>query len=160
MIKKLVCGAIAVSLLLMNNGCNGGEPDTYNMGDRVETEFFAFTVGAAERDDTSRTERNAPNIPEGQQLLWVKVTVENHSSAPVPLYYDDFDLLIHKEPRFPERVFSAYQLAEDQMLEAGDTVTGELVYLIPKGEKRLKIAYDEYYDNNTQGKRYTVKISV
>lgn len=157
--KSRLWGAVAALLLLLP-GCTGGRADNYTMGKKIETAFFQFAVESTAREAVEDIWIDPPGNLEGKELLWVKITVENTTDGEIPLYYDDFDLLIDGVARFPERFFTQRQLLEEQMLKAGDTVTGELAYLIPKGEKKLALVYDEYYDDSTSGQQYTVKLSV
>ena len=148
---------LLLSICLLLAGCTGDKDDGMiagKFGEPVETAFLTFTVSGAHWGEPPEGQTGA----DGKQYLWVELQVRNTTSADQPLYYDEFDLYIGGEPRFPERVTSSRQLEENQLLAAGADVTGCLVYLVPTGASDLKLVYEEYYQGDSPGQQFKVAL--
>lgn len=156
--RRRITAALMFLCLVLAAGCGGREDGVKGQWQKpVETRFLTFTAISAFWDNAEG--EPPPEAPDGKRYLWVQVEIQNTSGSSLTLYYDEFELYIDGEPRFPERAFSGGQLAEEQVLKDQDGVSGYLVFLVPEDAKKLQLAYEEYFQGDSPGERYIVNIS-
>ena len=131
------------------------------VGDTISTAFFDFTVNDAHTADSYGSLTPA----EGNTFCIVNVTVHNTMRQSLPMFDTDFVLfwgpgdsdgsfpVTHDDPsRRTDKM-----LEESYYIGINETVTGDLVYEMPKTHDPEGILYfEEYFENGEYGDYYTV----
>ncbi len=131
------------------------------VGDTISTAFFDFTVNEARTADSYGSLTPA----EGNTFCIVNVTVHNTMRQSLPMFDTDFVLfwgpgdsdgsfpVTHDDPsRRTDKM-----LEESYYIGINETVTGDLVYELPKTHDPEGILYfEEYFENGEYGDYYTV----
>lgn len=177
---KLLSGLLIVVMVISCSGCAAGKviatvanaikaegrsyghTYTYAQDEKATTAFFSFSVQAA----SLVTELNGyvPNDPTHRFLI-VTITVENTftDDTKIPMFYDDFELSwtqLGDETVFAEMAFTDSQLPDEYELLFGDSLTGDLVYVVPKAARDFSISFQEYWEDDFLGDRHVIDFTV
>ena len=165
--KKRIMASFVFALLLVSlSGCKvlsslglGGGPVEGEIGTKMTTEWFEFTVKSAEIVD-SYADYTAS---EGYKLLEVVVTEKNISSDTLPMGTYDFLL---DDPADAAYYVSALDPLDDKMmpldfdLKPGETVTYHLLFEVDAASSGYKFLYTEYFTDESEGKTFIVDLGV
>lgn len=171
MMKKLMTFAAAVLFALTAAGC--GSSNTVSgligktitpengyaegkLGDTMRTAWFDLKTNSAKL--VSGREDYQPS--EGNVLLVVNITLNSTYDSDVQMFDTDFQAQWGSEGDEDYRVPITYyhpdlsfegMLEESYTLEAGKSVTGDLVFEVPGGMKSYSLSFQEYFDNDKTG---------
>lgn len=129
--------------------------------DTMRNAFFDFVINSAE----ITTDYKGITPAEGKELLVVNITMENTTSNSVPMFDTDFFLYQRNDEENPyiDPITAADpELKADGMLGSEysigihETVTGDLVYEVPEGQKDFVLAFEEYFENEEYGDIFVV----
>jgi len=121
------------------------------IGDTMRTAWFDFTVNSAELKDSYGS--IVPN--DGETLLVVNVTLSNTFTDTIPMFDTDFQAQWGSDGdddyRFPvtyddPAMTETGMLESEYELEAGKSLTGDLVYSVPGGQSEYSLSFLEYYE--------------
>lgn len=178
--KTLLLGFLLVALVVFGSGCAAvqvlatvanaikaegrsyGHTFTYAQDETATAAFFSFSIQSA----SLATELNGyvPNDPT-HRFLVVTITVENTfaDDTKIPMFYDDFELTwaqLGDAAVFAEMAFTDSQLSDEYELLFGDSLTGDLVYVVPKAARDFSICFQEYWEDEFVGDRHVINFSV
>lgn len=149
---------------------------TGEIGDRMQTQWFDFTVtdGQAEMDNY-----NGYAVPSGRMVIIVDMTIKNTTSEWLEIYNDDFVLKSKsnstEDTNYAAYTSNLYQYFDEQLemfrftlprdggsyafrIEAGETVSGRLVFLVYDDVYYGQLCYTEYDNNGNAGKNFFVNL--
>ncbi len=133
------------------------------IGDVMRSVFMDFTVNSAAQYDTYGICSASP----GTSLLVMNVTMKNTMDEVLPMYDSDFYILWENseegEYAYPISYYDASLVNENMLeteyeIEVGGTVTGDLVFEIPKGNTFFGLVFEEYFTNEESGDIFIVYI--
>ncbi len=143
------CAALALAL----TGCDaigGGSPTEAQVGDRVSTSWFDYTITSAQAVENYE----GCTAPVGDKLVVVDMTMTNTYDQPVPMFDTDFQLYWgdygSDEMAFPLEPYCTAQLPTDYDLAVGETREGVLIYQVPSDVQDFTFAFLEVFDNGTE----------
>lgn len=137
---------------------NGSEPQTEGyLGDTMSTSWFDFTLEEAYLCDTYESYTPA----EGNQMLVVSMSIQNTSRFSVPMYQNDFPVLWDSDDEDSgyAEVISAIsddQFEDEYNLGINKSVSGLLVYEVPKDVVDFTVAFMELFDDDEVGDTFFV----
>ena len=131
-------------------------------GQSLSAAFFDFQVDDAELAE--EIEEYQPNDEE-KQFLIVNVTVTNtfEDEDSIPMFDTDFRLLWEGQEEqglYCEQNFASIQLPEEYTLEKGESRTGSLVFVVPRGITEFTLEYLEIYEDQFEGNTFNIHFSV
>ena len=146
--------AAVIFLLLLLPGCGGEKQTTFQVGDKVETYWFQFTV-----DQVKTTERWMDYQPqEGDRLAVCYLTLDSTFSEAVPMNWADFVLRLgdgENDGAYPIEYQGQEQLPDEYDLVEGEERTGCLVFEVPQGVTRAKLVFQELFNEGDSDSVYT-----
>jgi hypothetical protein len=125
------------------------------LGDTMATAFFEFSVDSAESVATYESYTAA----EGNQLIVVTMTIHNTDTYSMPMYDDDFQIQWgdgDEDYGFPV----AGTLCSDFEIPINGTKSGDLVFEVPTDAKDLSVAFQEFFDDDSEGDSFFVYFTV
>ena len=137
---------------------NGSEAQTEGyLGDTMSTSWFDFTLEEAYLCDTYESYTPA----EGNQMLVVSMSIQNTSRFSVPMYQNDFPVLWDSDDEDSgyAEVISAIsddQFQDEYNLGINKSVSGLLVYEVPKDVVDFTVAFMEVFDDDQVGDTFFV----
>ena len=152
--RQIKWTAILVVLLLA--GC-GSKTVQAGPDETVSTALFDFTVSEAQ----PLTEYPGVEIPEGERLISLMMTVTNTSEETLPLFAQDFQFQWGEEA---SAFGSCLDALDDQMmpyaqdLAPGESGGGLVLVLVPQDCTALTVAYGEQYADGAAAGRYFVEV--
>ena len=163
--KKRFLAVLLLASLLTLPGCGGEEQTAFQVGDRVDTYWFQFTV-----DQVKTTDRWMDYQPqEGSRLAVCYLTLESTFSEAVPMNWADFVLVWgggEADGSYPIEYQGQEQLPDEYSLIKGEERTGCLVFEVPQGVTRAKLVFQELFNEGdsdsvyTEGDTYTVDVDL
>ena len=171
MFEKLLKSTAALALVLGCASCGGSNTvsgivnrdvitaeDGYaegGMGDTMGTAWFNLTVNSAELVDSYGSVQ--PDA--GEELLVVNVSMQNTFGDSVLMFDSDFQAQWGSEGdedyRYPLTINGVApeknMLASEYNLDAGKTVTGDLVFSVPGGMDEYSLSFMEYFAPEEEG---------
>ena len=178
--KTLLLGLLLVAMVGSGSGCAAGKvlatvanaikaegrsyghTYTYAQEETATTAFFSYSIQSA----SLATELNGyvPNDPTHRFLI-VTITVENTfaDDTKIPMFYDDFELTwaqLDDAAIYAEMAFTDSQLPDEYELLFGDSLTGDLVYVVPKAARDFSISFQEYWEDDFLGDRHVINFTV
>lgn len=154
---------LAALLAALLGGCSSGtgvEKNQFEVGDKVTSYWFDFTV---DRVETAETYENY-TAQEGCRLAVCRLTIKNTFDEDVPMGWADFilqwDSADDPEAGGTEGAYALPQYAEEQfpdeyILEKGAAREGVLVFEVPEQVSRAAIVFQELYADGESGSQYT-----
>jgi hypothetical protein len=121
------------------------------LGDTMSTAFFDFSVNSAEICETC----DGCTATDGNQLVVVTLSVKNTSTYSMPMLSDDFQIQWgdgDEDYGFPV----GGSLCKDFDIPINGSQEGDLVFEVPEDTKDYSIAFQEYFDDDTEGNTYFV----
>ncbi len=160
---KRTCAAILFLLtVLFLTACGGKSidlddgPQYYEgkISDTMNTYFFDFTVNSASLTDTY-----GDITLEEDSFLVTSITVKNTTDKTITMYDTDFQAQWDEDSEDAYRLPITYeyedglidtmrQLPSEYDLLAGESKTGELVFIVPENRKEYSISYQELLIDN------------
>ena len=163
--KKRFLAVLLLAALLTLPGCGGEKQTEFQVGDRVDTYWFQFTV-----DQVKTTDRWMDYQPqEGSRLAVCYLTLESTFSAAVPMNWADFVLVWgggEADGSYPIEYQGQEQLPDEYSLIKGEERTGCLVFEVPQGVTQAKLVFQELFNEGdsdsvyTEGDTYTVDVDL
>lgn len=163
--KKRFLAVLLLAALLTLPGCGGEKQTAFQVGDKVETYWFQFTV-----DQVKTTDRWMDYQPqEGSRLAVCYLTLESTFSEAVPMNWADFVLVWgggEADGSYPIEYQGQEQLPDEYSLIKGEERTGCLVFEVPQGVTRARLAFQELFNEGesdsvyTEGDTYTVDVDL
>lgn len=163
--KKRFLAVLLLAALLTLPGCGGEKQTAFQVGDKVETYWFQFTV-----DQVKTTDRWMDYQPqEGDRLAVCYLTLESTFSEAVPMNWADFVLVWgggEADGSYPIEYQGQEQLPDEYSLIKGEERTGCLVFEVPQGVTRAQLAFQELFNEGesdsvyTEGDTYTVDVDL
>ena len=160
--KKICAVILCLMVVCFLSACGGkdmnisDEPQYYEGGisDTMNTYFFDFTVNSAVLTDSY-----GDVTLEEDAFLVASVTVKNTTNDAITMYDTDF------QAQWDEEADDAYslpityeyedglldtlrQLPSEYELKAGESKTGELVFVVPAGREEYSISYLELFTDS------------
>ncbi len=149
-----------VSKALEASGRDYGKETEYQEKEDIQTSFFKFRV-----NDSFIAYDVNDYVPEdeGYTHLCVNITLTNTTKTTIPVgvydfvaYWgegeDEYDFAIDEE-------FTQGQYPLDMQLAAGESVTGDVYFIVPDSKTQFSLEYLEVYDDDFEGNKYIVKIT-
>ena len=146
------------------DGQSGKLLDGY-VGDTISTAFFDMTANSAYMTDSYEGMTPA----EGNEFCVVNMTIHNTIRQSLPMFDTDFILWWgqgDEDGSFPITHEAAEKragnmLEEEYFIGINETVTGDLVYELPKTHDAQGMVYfEEYFDNGETGEYYTFTVDL
>ena len=163
--KKRFLAVLLLAALLTLPGCGGEKQTEFQVGDRVDTYWFQFTV-----DQVKTTDRWMDYQPqEGSRLAVCYLTLESTFSEAVPMNWADFVLVGgggEADGSYPIEYQGQEQLPDEYDLVKGEERTGCLVFEVPQGVTQAKLVFQELFNEGdsdsvyTEGDTYTVDVDL
>ena len=138
-------------------GCGRETSQTYlrEMGDPLAASFIEFAV-----DEARAKERLADRAPadEAHQFVVLDMQVKNifAGEEAIPVGNGDFTLVWDGGEAAASSSFMAGMYPDEQMLAQGESLTGTLVFEVPREVQRFKLVYRERWDDGLWGNTYAV----
>ncbi len=142
-----------------------GDPDVYEMGEKISVYWFDFTLTGVE---TAKTWEGL-EAEEGNILAVCSLELSNRSDRAVPMGWDDFLLRWGDESDpgeaaapLPWQEDCQGQLPDEFDLQRGEDRSGVLVYQVPEDLERAALVFQERFDEGgdesrfAEGDRYMV----
>ena len=152
--KKRFLAVLLLAALLTLPGCGGGKQTAFQVGDKVETYWFRFTV-----DQVKTTERWMDYQPqEGNRLAVCYLTLDSTFSEAVPMNWADFVLRWgdgEEDGTCPIEYQGQEQLPDEYDLVKGEERTGCLVFEVPQGVTQAKLVFQELFNEGDSDSVYT-----
>lgn len=120
------------------------------LGDALVNCFFSYTV----RDALLTDRFEDVSAGEGTMLLAVEVAVENVCGRSIPMYDTDFQLQWGPGDQDFGYPLAVSTLPAEYRLEAGESVSGKLVYQVPAESRSFTLATREFFDDGTAGSAF------
>ena len=154
--KKRFLAVLLLAALLTLPGCGGEKQTAFQVGDKVDTYWFQFTV-----DQVKTTDRWMDYQPqEGSRLAVCYLTLESTFSEAVPMNWADFVLVWgggEADGSYPIEYQGQEQLPDEYSLIKGEERTGCLVFEVPQGVTRAKLVFQELFN---EGDTYYVDVDL
>ncbi len=149
--KKLI---LAAAFMLALSGCSVKTEGA--VGETLKTMFFDITVNSAYKADELNEMKP---MDEGNNFAVVNVTVKNTTDEAIPMGGVDFVCRWgtgKEECDYPMSVYShenltGEDLSEEYTLQKGETVTGNLVYIVPESSTSFQLQTTETYTESDEG---------
>lgn len=156
--RKLRCFSALMALFfaLLLTGC-GSKSVQAQAGETVSTVLFDFTVSDPETLDSY------PNIeiPEGEKLVSMNLTVNNTSDQTYTMFAEDFQIQWGDGNEDFGTCLSAVDtnmMPYSYQLEPGQDYTGTMLILLPTDCTQLTVAYQEVKANGDKATAYFVEV--
>lgn len=163
--KKRFLAVLLLASLLTLPGCGGEKQTAFQVGDRVDTYWFQFTV-----DQVKTTDRWMDYQPqEGDRLAVCYLTLDSTFSEAVPMNWADFVLVWgggEADGSYPIEYQGQEQLPDEYSLIKGEERTGCLVFEVPQGVTQAKLVFQELFNEGDsdsvyiEGDTYTVDVDL
>ncbi|HIY62972.1 MAG TPA: DUF4352 domain-containing protein [Candidatus Mediterraneibacter stercoripullorum] len=148
---------------IQSQGREYGETFELNEGDTMSTAFFDMAVNSAEM--VSEIDGYVPSS-DTDTFLVVNITVKNTfiDDNHIPMSDTDFELGYNGADEsstiFPESEFATEQLPAEYQIEINNSLTGNLIYVVPGDADDFRIYYYDLWDDNFEGNAYWLPFSV
>ncbi|MEG2685041.1 MAG: DUF4352 domain-containing protein [Erysipelotrichaceae bacterium] len=98
-------------------------------------------------------------IDDDAQYLVVNVSIRNITNEVLLMLKEDFTISYDdEEPYVGEDFFQIdKQLPNEYALKPNERITGKLIFIIGGNAKRIMLMYNEFYDDDSEGKTYKLK---
>lgn len=163
--RRTAALVLALCLLLAACADRKEQQTDFQVGEKVSTYWFDFTVDQVETAD--RYETYVP--AEGNRLVVCGVTLKSTFKEPVPMNWADFVLLwedpeggfsSQSEPAgmdgvYPLPALSQEQLPDEYEIEKGKTLTGDLVFEVPAQVTRASLVFQELFAEGESENEYS-----
>lgn len=131
-----------------------------DIGETIQTSWFAFTVNSVDFADEYAGRKPA----EGNEFVIANITVANTFSDTLPMGNYDFQIQWGEGDEDYgyglEEIFADTMMPYEYELEKGDTLTGDVVYEIPKVDNgSYSISFLEIYEDDQEGNVFFVFFS-
>ena len=163
--KKRFLAVLLLAALLTLPGCGGEKQTEFQVGDRVDTYWFQFTV-----DQVKTTDRWMDYQPqEGSRLAVCDPTVVSTLAEAVPMNGPACGLVWgggEADGSYPIEYQGQEQLPDEYSLIKGEERTGCLVFEVPQGVTQAKLVFQELFNEgdsdsvHTEGDTYTVDVDL
>lgn len=159
--KRQLPGMVLAALcLLFVCGCSSEPKDKFfELDDKVSTAFFDYRV----ENVSVYQDYHGMRAREDHQIVAVKLKIENDENYPLPMGRYDFRLqwgLEGEEFAYPETWYYREQLPNEYNIPEKESVSGELIFQVPQGQRNLSLAYLEIFENEGQGDAYFICFTV
>lgn len=145
-----------VAIAIQADGREYGQTYTLAQTDVMTTAFFQFEINSVETYD--ELENYVPN--EGYTFMVVNVSITNTFGSEIPMFDADFALLWGEdEGTYPDTDF-VDALPAEYYIQDGETTTGNLVYIVPKGQTNFVLEYYDLWDDDFEGNTYNMRIKL
>lgn len=151
----------AVSTAVTAAGREYGQAYTGKMGETLTNAFFSYTVNSAKLvSEVGDYETDDPN----NGFLVVNITVKNvfEDDESIPMANSDFTVSWgegDENMTYAQEYFAEGQMADEFDLPKGESVTEDVVFIVPK-DKEYTVEYLEYWDDDFEGNTYSVVLTV
>ena len=143
------------------DGRNYGQTYHISQSDVMESAFFDLKVNSVSAEDSLEG-----YVPEGEEytFLIVNVSITNTFGDTIPMSNTDFEILWGGgeqtgEANYPDPSFSS-ALPGEYNIGAGETETGDLIYIVPKEVRDFTLEYYDLWDDNFEGDTFDMAISL
>ncbi len=140
---------------VQSQGRDYGEVHNLEVGGTMSTAFFDMNVNSASL--AADLDGYVPEN-EGDSFLVVNITVKNTFDKTIPMSDADFELGYDGADAsatiFPEGEFAQGQLAETYEIAEGDSVTGDLIYVVPGDAGDFQLYYYDLWEDNFKGDEF------
>lgn len=147
--------ALAAAVLLA--GCGASSNVQAQAGETVQTALFAFSVSDPQTLETY----DGVEVPQGQKLVQVTLTVENTTEAPLPMFAEDFQI----QWGDGDTDFGACLAAVDDTMvpysyevAPGESYTGAMLVTVPQDCGELTVAYQDVTESGDRAAAYFVEV--
>lgn len=147
-----------VALAIQADGREYGKTYTLAQTDVMTTAFFQMKINSV--NVVEELEEYVPN--DGYTFVVVNISVTNTFGSEIPMYDADFALLWGEgedEVAYPDTDFEDALPAEYNIAD-GKTTTGNLVYIVPKGQTNFVLEYYDLWDDDFEGNTYDMRIKL
>ena len=152
--KKKILAALLLAAALLLPGCGEEKQTEFQVGERVDTYWFQFTV-----DQVKTTDRWMDYQPrEGDRLAVCSLTLDSTFSEAVPMNWADFVLIWgdgEADGSYPIEYQGQEQLPDEYDLVKGEERTGCLVFEVPQDVTRAQLAFQELFNEGDSDSVYT-----
>lgn len=157
---------LALLAALLLGSCSSGtgvEKNQFEVGDKVATCWFDFTVDRVETADSF----GSYTAPEGYRLAVCRLTIKNTFDEDVPMGWADFILQWESREKTDgsaadglEGAYTLPQYTQDQFLDEyilakGGEQEGLLVFEVPEEVTRAAVVFQELYADGENASQYT-----
>lgn len=156
--RKLRCFSALMALFfaLLLAGC-GSKSVQAQVGETVSTTLFDFTVSDPQTLDSY------PNIeiPDGEKLVSMNLTVNNTSDQTYTMFAEDFQIQWGDGDDDFGTCLDAVDtkmMPYSYQLEPGKNHTGNMLVLVPEDCTQLTVAYQEIKGNGDKATAYFVEV--
>lgn len=145
-----------VATAIQADGREYGQTYTLAQTDVMTTAFFQMQINSVETCD--ELEGYVPN--DGYTFMVVNVSITNTFGSEIPMFDADFALLwAEDEGAYPDTDF-VDALPAEYYIADGETTTGNLVYIVPKGQTNFILEYYDLWDDDFEGNTYDMRIKL
>ncbi|MEG0823835.1 MAG: DUF4352 domain-containing protein [Erysipelotrichaceae bacterium] len=126
------------------------------MINEFQTSFFTLKINKIE---LIKKELGGYVIDDDAQYLVVNVSIRNITNEVLLMLKEDFTISYDdEEPYVGEDFFQIdKQLPNEYALKPNERITGKLIFIIGGNAKRIMLMYNEFYDDDSEGKTYKLK---
>lgn len=156
--RKLRCFSALMALFfaLLLTGC-GSKSVQAQAGETVSTALFDFTVS----DPQTLDSYTGIDIPDGEKLVSMNLTVSNTSDQTYTMFAEDFQIQWGEGDDDFGTCLDAVDtkmMPYSYQLEAGKSHTGNMLVLVPADCTQLTVAYQEVKGNGDKATAYFVEV--
>ena len=134
------------------------------IGNKINTVFFDFTVDSAKKYSIYQFDDGLYQADDGNTYLVVSVTITNTYDKDLPMSIADFTLdFSGNESEEPVTGFGSVKLNDEDFmdniytLKIGDTITKSILFTVPDKAEYF-LCYKEYYEDKFEGDSYEVSM--
>lgn len=147
----------ALFFALLLTSCGGSNSVEAQVGEAVSTALFDFTVEDPETLDSY----TGVDIPEGDKLVRLWLTVQNTSEETYTMFAEDFQI---QWGDGDDAFGTCLEAVDDTMLpygyqlKPGDTRKGAMLVAVPQDCTALTVAYEELQADGDRAAAYFVEV--
>lgn len=146
-------------LVAIMTACGGNESITAQVGEKVYTTLFNFTISDVQTLDSYAVIK----VPDGSKLVSMQLTVENTSEQSCTMFAEDFQIQWGDGDDDFGTCLAAVNtdmVPYSYTLEPGESYTGTMVVAVPSDCTKITIAYQEFKANGDKATAYFVEAAL
>lgn len=145
-------------------GCKSQGRESGNYYDAEEKEFLqtSFFKYAVISSETLGVMGNSAPKDEDKTFLSVEVKFKNVFEKAIPMSIYDFELQWDNgnSVTYAENKFTDSQIPDEWEMKLDETVSGNMVFVVPKDAESFSLVYKEKWDDGFEGNTYAIEFSL
>lgn len=128
------------------------------VGDTMSNDFFDWTVNSY----TTKTKTHGTSAGDGYKFVIINMSITNTEDYEYETGNYEFRGVIsgQEEDLDSENAFYDGMIADETTIAPGETITGDVVFKVPKDCTALLINYLEVYGDGSEGNMYWYELSL